>query len=156
MDAQHRLGGWHETRVDLTGLIYRSRYFRAFLNDQAAFRKVKVADFGGGVEWDNGFDYSADTLKTMADEQRPMTGADLVACESESNLGTAETANLLGTAARTVRSSRGADPLPQAIAMALRQLQSSSAVLAAHYPPAGHHTQGRPKREATDKPLDPS
>lgn len=57
----------------------------------------------------------------MADEQRRMTGADLVACESESNLSTAETANLLGIAARTVRSYRGADALPQAIAMALRQ-----------------------------------
>ena len=81
-----------KSRVDLTGLIYRSRHFRVFLDNPAAFRKVKVADFGGGVEWDNGLDYAADTLRTMADEQRPVTGADLVAFESECELSTAETA----------------------------------------------------------------
>src|SRR5262245_64912444 len=35
-------------RVDLTGLIYRSRHFRVFLDDPAAFRRVHLADFGGG------------------------------------------------------------------------------------------------------------
>jgi hypothetical protein len=137
-----------KSRVDLTGLIYRSRHFRTFLGDPASFRRVKVADFGVGIEWDNGIDYGADTLKMVADEQRPMTGADLKVFESESALSTAETANLLGVAARTVRAYRAADALPQAVAMAVRKLWSSSTVLAAHYRPAGHHTQGRPKKEA--------
>jgi uncharacterized protein len=39
----------------------------------------------------------------LADEQRPVCGADLVAFETELNLGTAETAALLGLAERTVR-----------------------------------------------------
>jgi hypothetical protein len=137
-----------KSRVDLTGLIYRSRHFQAFLLDPGAFRKVRPVHFGSGIEWDNGLDYGADTLKTVADEQRPMTGADLKVFESKSNLSTAETANLLGVAVRTVRAYRIAETLPQTIAMAIRQLQSSSTVLAAHYRPAGHHTQGRPKKEA--------
>jgi hypothetical protein len=57
-------------RVDLTGLIHRSRHFRVFLDDPGAFRKVHMADFGGGIEWENGLDYGADTVKMLAEEQR--------------------------------------------------------------------------------------
>src|SRR5712664_1997264 len=71
-----------KNRIDLTGLIHQSRHFRVFLDDPAAFRKVEVADFGGGIAWRNGLDYGADTLKTLADEQRPVTGADLAAFEA--------------------------------------------------------------------------
>jgi hypothetical protein len=137
-----------KSRVDLTGLIHRSRHFHVFLDDPAAFRKVSVSDFGGGIEWKNGLDYGADTLRTMADEQRPVTGTDLVAFESEFGLSTAETATLLGLAARTVRAYRGAEELPQAVAMAIRAFWSSDTVLAAHYRPAGHRARGRPKEEA--------
>ena len=80
-------------------LIHRSPHFRIFLDQPAAFRTVRVADFGGGIEWENGLDYGADTLKMMADEQRPMRGADLVKFEAALGLGTAETAALLGLAA---------------------------------------------------------
>jgi uncharacterized protein DUF4160 len=37
-------------RVDLTGLIYRSPHFRIFLDHPTAFRRVRLADFGGGME----------------------------------------------------------------------------------------------------------
>jgi len=135
-------------RIDLTGLIHRSRHFRVFLDSPAAFRKVHVADFGGGIEWENGLDYGADTLKMLADEQRPVSGADLVAFETELNLGTAETAALLGLAERTVRFYRIAKRLPQALAIAIRAIRASNTILAAHYRPAGHRLRGRPKKEA--------
>ncbi len=136
-------------RVDLTGLIHRSRHFRVFLDDPVAFRRVHLADFGGGVEWENGLDYGADTLRMMADEQRPVTGADLVAFESELNLSTAETAALLGLAERTVRAYRTAKELPQSVAIAIRTIRASNTVLAAHYRPVGHRARGRPKKEVT-------
>jgi hypothetical protein len=136
-------------RIDLTGLIHRSRHFRAFLDDRAAFRKVRVADFGGGIEWDNGLDYGADTLKMMADEQRLVSGRDLVAFESELKLTTAETAALLGLAERTVRAYRAAKRLPQSVAIAIRTIRASNTVLAAHYRPVGHPMRGRPKKPAT-------
>jgi hypothetical protein len=135
-------------RVDLTGLIHRSRHFRAFLDAPPAFRRVKVADFGGGVEWQNGLDYGADTLKMLADEQRPVTGADLVAFEAALKLSTAETAALLGLAERTVRSYRAAEKLPQAVAIAIRTIRSSNTILAALYRPAGQRARGRPKNKA--------
>jgi hypothetical protein len=62
-----------KSRVDLTGLIHRSRHFRAFLDDPAGFRRVGVTEWGSGIEWENGLDYSADTLRIVADEQRRNT-----------------------------------------------------------------------------------
>jgi hypothetical protein len=56
--------------VDLTGLIHRSHHFAGFAKDHDAFRNVSVTEFGGGVEWTNGLDYSATNLKLLADEQR--------------------------------------------------------------------------------------
>jgi DNA-binding transcriptional regulator YiaG len=129
-------------------LVHRSRHFRVFLDQPAAFRKVRVADFGGGIEWENGLDYGADTLKVMAGEQRPMSGADLAAFESELDLSTAETAALLGLAERTVRAYRKAKRLPQSVAIAMRTIRASNTVLAAHYRPVGHRARGRPRKEA--------
>jgi hypothetical protein len=134
-------------QIDLTGLIHRSRHFRVFLNRPAAFRKIHVADFGGGIEWENGLDYGSDTLKMMADEQRPMSGADLVIYEAELGLSTAETAALLGLAERTIRAYRNAKRMPQSLAIAIRTIRASNTVLAAHYRPAGHRARGRPKKK---------
>src|SRR5260370_19234626 len=139
-------------RVDLTGLIYRSRHFRVFLDDPAAFRRVQVADFGGGIEWKNGLDYGADTLRMIADEQRPVTGADLIAFESERNLSTAQTAALLGLAERTVRAYRSAKRLPQSVAIAIRTIPSSDTGLTPHYRPARHPTPRRPKKTPPPSP----
>jgi Domain of unknown function (DUF4160) len=135
-------------QVDLTGLVHRSRHFRIFLDQPAAFRKVRVADYGGGIEWANGLDYGADTLKMMADGQRPASGAELAAFESELNLSTAETAALLGLAERTVRAYRKTKRLPQSVAIAIRTIRASNTLLAAHYRPVGHRARGRPRKEA--------
>jgi len=144
-----------EDRIDLTGLIHRSRHFCVFLDRPAAFRKVSVAPFGAGIEWENGLDYGADTLKMLADEQRPVTGADLSAFEADLKLSTAETAALLGVAARTVRAYRRAKRLPQSVAIAVRTIRASQTVLAAHYRPVGQRGRGRPRKDthsARDKP----
>ncbi len=135
-------------RIDLTGLIHRSRHFRIFLDRPAAFRKIGVAPFGAGIEWENGLDYAADTLKMMADEQRPVSGTDLAAFESDLNLSTAETAALLGLAERTVRAYRRAKRLPLSVAIAIRTIRASHTVLAAHYRPVGQRGRGRPKKHA--------
>jgi len=138
-------------QVDLTGLIHRSRHFRVFLSEPAAFRRLSVAPFGAGIEWANGLDYGADTLKMVAEEQRPVSGADLLAFESDLNLSTSETAALLGLAERTVRSYRRAKRLPQSVAIAIRTIRASKTVLAAHYRPVGQRRRGRPKKEVAPK-----
>jgi hypothetical protein len=148
MDAQCHLGRWYKrpSRSDRPDLPVST--FRIFLDNPTAFRRVHLADFGGGVEWENGLDYGADTLRMMADEQRPMTGTDLTTFESQFDLSTAETATLLGLAERTVRAYRSAKELPQSVAMAIRTIRASKTVLAAHYRPVGHRARGRPKRRA--------
>lgn len=138
-------------RVDLTGLIHRSRHFRVFLDRPASFRKVRVVPFGAGIEWQNGLDYGADTLKMMADEQSPASGAELLAFESDLDLSTAETAALLGLAERTVRAYRRAKRLPESVAIAIRTLRASNTVLAAHYRPVGQRGRGRPKKHAASR-----
>jgi len=137
--------------VDLTGLIHRSRHFRVFLDRPATFRKVRVTHFGAGIEWENGLDYGADTLKMMADEQRPVGGADLAAFERELQLSTSETAALLGLAERTVRAYRRAKRLPQSVAIAIRTIRANNTVFAAHYRPVGQRRRGRPRKEVASR-----
>jgi hypothetical protein len=140
-----------KNRLDLTGLVHRSRHFRVFIDRPAAFRKVRVAPFGAGIEWENGLDYGADTLKMIADEQQPVSGTDLAAFETRLSLSTAETAALLGLAERTVRAYRRAKRLPQSVAIAIRTIRASQTVLAAHYRPVGQRGRGRPKKQAATK-----
>ena len=141
--------GWKDGSyniVDLTGLVHRSRHFRRFLDEPLAFRRVKVIDWGAGIGWDNGLDYSADTLRTVADEQHPLSGKDLVAFETANDLNSAETAALFDVSERTVRDYRSSERLPQAVALALRAMRSSTTVLDAHYRPTTRRPRGRPRK----------
>jgi hypothetical protein len=134
--------------VDLTGLVYRSRHFRQFIDEPSAFRKVKVVDWGAGIAWDNGLDYSAATLRTIAKEQQPLGGKDLVSFERTNKLNSAETAALFDVSERTLRDYRASERLPQAVALALRAMRSSTTVLDAHYRPTMRRPRGRPRRMA--------
>ena len=133
--------------VDLTGIVHRSRHFEVYAGNQAAFRSVSVTEFGGGVEWTNGLDYSATGLKLLADEQRPMSGRELSAFEAENGLNTAETSALLGIAERTVRAYRHEKALPATVAITLRAMRANKALLAAHYRPIPR-PMGRPRKSA--------
>ena len=62
-----------KSKVDMTGLVYSSRHFHVFAEDAAAFRQVKPDEFGTGIEWANGLDYSARTLRLLADKQKRTT-----------------------------------------------------------------------------------
>ncbi len=137
-----------KSRVDLTGLVHRSRHFAVFADDPGAFRKVRAVNYGSGIGWDNGLDYAATTLKTLADEQKPLSGKYLTAFAHRFKLNTAEVAALFKVAERTVRAYRLADELPQPVAISLRRMESDPTVLAAHYRPIGKRARGRPKREA--------
>ena len=121
-------------------------HFRIFLDQPSAFRKIHVADFGGGIEWENGLDYAADTLKVMADEQRPVSGANLAMFESELNLSTAENCRIarLGRAYRAC-AYRRAKRFASVSRDRYPHHQYGNTVLAAHYRPAGHRARGRPE-----------
>ena len=137
-----------KSRVDFTGLVHRSKHFRIFVDDPKAFQKVTPVNYGSGIGWDNGLDYSAITLQTLAEEQRPMKGRDLIAFEEKHDLNTAEMAALLEVAERTVRAYKASDTLPSTIAMSLRSLDADPARFAAHYKPIERRERGRPKKLA--------
>ena len=133
-------------RVDLTGVVHRLKAFTP-LRDPAAFRKVRVIADGLGIGWKGGLDYAARSLRLLADEQRSLTGADLVAFERAAGLSTAETAEVLDVAPRTIVSYRRSPRLPRAIASMLRSMRNDPAVLAAHYRPIERRPRGRPRKE---------
>jgi len=137
-----------KSRVDFTGLVHRSKHFRIFVDDPKAFQKVTPVNYGSGIGWENGLDYSAITLQTLAEEQRPMKGRDLIAFEERHALNTAEMAALLEVAERTVRAYKASDTLPSTIAMSLRSLDADPARFAAHYKPIERRERGRPKKLA--------
>jgi len=133
-------------RVDLTGLIHRSKHFHAFIDNPKAFQNVAPVNFGSGIGWENGLDYSAATLRTLAEEQRPMKGKDIAAFEKKYGLNTAEMAALLEIAERTVRAYKTANVLPTTIAMSLRSLDADPARFAAHFRPIERRDRGRPRK----------
>lgn len=139
-----------QSNVDLTGLVHSSRHFKVFAEDQAAFRRVKPVGYGSGIGWDNGLDYSAATLRTLAEQQQTLSGEYLATFEKKHGLNTAETAALLDIAERTVRAYRDSAELPESIAMALRALDRDPTIFAAHYRPVARRGRGRPAKTAAE------
>jgi hypothetical protein len=134
-------GNRRDYRVDLTGLFARSRHFAPLLNDDAAFRKIAIVEDGIGVAWPvstqwGPLDVSSSTLRRIAEEQLPMTGADFAAWRDDLHLSLTEAANLLGVGRRTVTSYLKKNELPPVVAIACRTLARDKHVLAAHFVPA--------------------
>ena len=106
---------------------------------------MKPDEFGTGIEWENGLDYSASSLRKLSDEQKPVDGKSLVQFEQRHNLNTEETACMLSVTDRTVQSYRKMHVLPKTVAVALRHLDEDPTAFAAHYKPIAVKPRGRPK-----------
>ncbi|HEY2033872.1 MAG TPA: hypothetical protein VGH02_09330 [Rhizomicrobium sp.] len=132
-------------KVDLTGLVHSSRHFKIFASDRKAFVRVKPDEFGTGIEWENGLDYSAGSLRKLSEEQKPVGGKSLVQFEQRHNLNTEETACIFSVTDRTVQSYRKMEVLPKAVAVAMRHLDEDPTAFAAHYKPIAMKPRGRPK-----------
>ncbi len=143
LDIEWRDGA--KTKADLTGLVHSSRHFKVFVNDRQGFARVKPDEFGTGIEWENGLDYSASSLRKLSDEQKPVDGKSLVQFEQRHNLNTEETACMLSVTDRTVQSYRKMHVLPKTVAVALRHLDEDPTAFAAHYKPITVKPRGRPK-----------
>lgn len=128
-------------RLDLTGLLARSRHFAPLLSDPKAFTRAEIIEDGLGIGWPvetkwGRLDVSAATLRRIAEEQRPMTGADFAAWREELGLSLTEAASLLGVGRRTVMGYLKRKELPSLVAIACRALARDKHVLAARYVPA--------------------
>ena len=134
-------GERRERELDLTGLIARSTHFAPLMDDREAFAKARIAEGGLGVAWPirtkwARLDLSAETLRRIADEQEPMTGADFARWRQELGLSLTEAATVLGVGRRTITGYLKKERLPPIVAIACRALARDRHVLAAHYLPA--------------------
>lgn len=137
-------GGGSDT-IDLTGLIARVHAFAA-LKEPAAFAAVHRDDTGMGIEWDCGLDLSGSTLKTIAEEQRPMAGAEFVEFMSDFRISIREAADLFGSSESTIKNWRsGRVELSLPVASTVRSMMRDETVLYAHFRP---QTRGRPRKHA--------
>lgn len=134
-------GDQRDRKLDLTGLIARSVHFAPLMDDSASFAKAAIIEHGLGIAWPiqakwGRLDVSASTLRRIAEEQEPMTGADFAAWRTELGLSLTEAANLLGVGRRTIMGYLKKDELPSVVAIACRALARDKHLLAAHYVPA--------------------
>jgi hypothetical protein len=142
----HRLqiqwcGGDTDT-VDMTGVVNHLPLF-APLKDDAAFSAVHLVAHGTGIEWDNGLDYSADSLDCLAEVQRRMTGKDFRRWKQQMRLSLREVADLFGMAPSTMKTYLAAErELPVAFQIACLAMQRDKAVFLGRYRP---RTVGRPR-----------
>jgi hypothetical protein len=130
-----------ERKVDMTGLIARSVHFAPLMSDPQSFTKASIVEDGLGLAWPiqtkwGPLDVSASTLRRIADEQEPMTGADFARWRLTLGLSLTEAAKLLGVGRRTIMGYLKKDELPPVVAIACRALARDKHVLAAHYVPA--------------------
>jgi hypothetical protein len=134
-------GERRDHKLDLTGLIARSMHFAPLMDDPAAFAKAAIVEDGLGIAWPietkwGRLDLSASTLRRIAEEQQPMTGADFAQWRTALGLSLTEAAQLLGVGRRTIMGYLKKDELPPLVAIACRALARDKHLLAAHYVPA--------------------
>jgi len=134
-------GDRRERELDLTGLMARSAHFAPLMDDREAFAKARIVEGGLGVAWPirtkwGRLDASASTLRRIADEQEPMTGADFARWRTMLGLSLTEAAKVLGVGRRTITGYLKKDRLPPIVAIACRALARDKHLLAAHYVPA--------------------
>jgi len=135
-------GDRREYVLDLTGLI--ARHFAPLMEDADTFAKINIVDDGLGVAWPvetkwGHLDLSGSTLRRLAEEQLPMSGADFAKWRKSLGLSLTEAAKLLGVSRRTIMGYLKKDELPAVVAIACRALVRDKHVFAAHYVPARSH-----------------
>jgi hypothetical protein len=128
----------------MSGVIDSKELFRT-LKDYDRFDTARVVAHGSGIEWDNGLDYSADSLEVMAEQQRGMSGQDFADWMKEMGISLQEAADLFGVVPSTIKAYRKSQRLPVAIQIACRALKNDPDLFLARYHP---RVAGRPRKEA--------
>src|SRR4249920_3296639 len=130
----HFAGDPRNYKLDLTGLIARSRILARLMDDDA-FAKVEIVEDGLGIAWPletkwGRLDLSGSTLRKIAEEQLPMTGADFGEWRKKLDLSLTDAAKLLGVGRRTIMAYLKRDELPPVVAIACRALARDKHLLA--------------------------
>ena len=111
------------------------------MEDADTFASIDIVDDGIAVAWPlqtkwGRLDLSGSTLRRIAEEQLPMTGADFSEWRKSLGLSLTEAAKLLGVGRRTSMGFLKRNELPPVVAIACRALARDKHLLAAHYVPA--------------------
>jgi hypothetical protein len=116
------------------------------MEDAATFGKVEIMEDGIGIAWPiqtkwGRLDLSGSTLRRIAQEQLPMTGADFSKWRRKLGLSLSEAGKLLGVGRRTIMGYSKKDELPPVVAIACRALARDRHLFAAHYVPTQRTTR---------------
>jgi len=130
-------GGGKDT-VDMSAVIERFKPF-ARLTNFAEFKAVEPVDFGHGIEWENGLDYSADNLARMAKAQKAvtkgMTAAYFKTWQTNADLTNEIAASVFGMKTRQIVKYRQGDAsIPMPVQMTIHRFEEEPGLLNAILP----------------------
>jgi len=135
-----KAGGTDE--VDFTGLIARHPALAALV-DLDVFGTARPDDWGASVVWPGEIDIGAAQLKTLADYQRPMSGAALAELRAELGVSQQELSDMLGVARRTIQGHEAAEEVPIWLGLLARAFATDADLVAARFRP---RRAGRPPK----------
>ena len=120
-----------EQTVDLSGMIKGSRHFRVFKDDADAFNAVSVINWGHGIGWENGLDYSAENLAILVEEEAEQpNSAELIAFQKRFNLTNEQSGQALGYKVSQIKNFKsGTSLMPDAVHIAIRAMIRNPVVL---------------------------
>lgn len=131
--VQFKLRDGRSLSADLSGVISRLRAFST-LDDETAFRKVKVIDDGVAAGWPLGgedAELSAQTLVRIAEAQTTTTGSAFVTWMAAQKLTVADAAQIFDVTDRTIKRWRAAAEVPLVTGILMRQIADDPALLGA-------------------------
>lgn len=123
--------------VNLAGLVAGSRHFRRFLDEPGTFRDARVINWGHGIEWPNGLDYSAKNLSRIADEQEARDDhEEFLSWQAAHDLTNEEAGEILGYKKSQIKNFRSGDAkIPVSVRIAMRAFDADPTMFFAHYRP---------------------
>jgi hypothetical protein len=117
--------------VDLSGLVNFSSHFDVFAQAPDAFGRVTVINWGHGIGWENGLDYSAENLARIADEQTREVGPELMAAfKDRFKLTNEQAGHALGYKKSQIKNFRnGASKINPAVKIAIHTMMNDPTIL---------------------------
>lgn len=127
-----------KSRVDMSAVIERFKPF-APLADVNEFKAVEPINYGQGIGWANGLDYSADNLARMARTQKAvvkgMSAAYFRTWQVNANLTNEIAASVLGMKTRQIIKYRKGDAnIPMPVQMTIHRFEEEPGLLNAILP----------------------
>lgn len=146
-------GGTRQS-ADLSGLVANFRHFHRFLVEPGTFRDARVVNWGHGIAWPNGLDYSAENLARIADEQEDRDDREdreeFLMWQESHRLTNEEAGSVLGYKKSQIKNFRsGYAAVPISVKIAMRAFDADPTMFFAHFRP-GERTLSRREKLITD------